>query len=63
LLEAWRGEREQWGTVLSPAYVEHEGLLTVQDNRRVEDEVEQEATAKTDKTDEPAGSEPKWVKA
>jgi hypothetical protein len=61
LIEAWRGEREQWGTVLSPAYVEHEGLLRVQDIRRVEDEVAQEAPAKPDKTDEIAFSQPRWV--
>jgi hypothetical protein len=61
LIEAWRGEREQWGTVLSPAYVEHEGLLTVQDIRRVEDEIAKRPPAKPEKTDEIAVSEPRWV--
>jgi hypothetical protein len=61
LIEAWRAEREQWGTVLSPANVEHEGLLTLQDIRRVGDEVVKRPTGKLDKTDRIAGSEPKWV--
>jgi hypothetical protein len=52
---------EQWGTVLSPACVEHEGLLTLQDIRRVEDEIVKRPPVKPDKTEEIAVSEPRWV--